>query len=107
MKALVYERFRLDGLDLRVVGVEPLSLYTIEWTRYANKSLDWDNMLGGLKPVLDVLCAFNASVNPEGLGLLAGDSVKYMPLCPVLRQVAIKKVEMPSLRVRIHRVFSG
>jgi hypothetical protein len=52
--------------------------------------LDWDNAYGGLKPLLDCLVA-PSERNPDGLGLIADDSPKHMPLPPFVGQKKAKR----------------
>jgi len=53
--------------------------------RHSAGYLDWDNALGGLKPLLD--CLVSASKrNPDGLGLIADDNPVAMPEPPYMRQ---------------------
>jgi len=53
--------------------------------RHSAGFLDWDNALGGLKPLLD--CLVSASKrNPDGLGLVENDDPVAMPYPPFMRQ---------------------
>lgn len=52
--------------------------------------LDWDNIYGGMKPLLDCLVAPSAR-NPSGLGLIADDNPRNMPYPPFIRQLPAKK----------------
>ena len=53
-------------------------------------SLDWDNAYGGLKPLLDCL-VLPSERNPDGIGLIADDSPKHMPLPPYVGQTKAKR----------------
>jgi hypothetical protein len=52
--------------------------------------LDWDNALGGLKPLLDCLVVATTK-NPSGLGLVRDDSPRHMPYPPFMEQVKAKR----------------
>lgn len=56
----------------------------------AGGGLDWDNVYGGLKPLLDCLVA-RTDKNPDGLGLIQDDSPKYMPYRPDVTQITAKR----------------
>jgi len=56
----------------------PLSRASIEAWRYSSKTLDWDNALAGLKPVVDCLLP-PSPTHPDGLGLLRDDSPEVLP----------------------------
>ena len=49
--------------------------------------LDWDNALGGLKPLFDCL-VMPSRRNPSGLGLIVDDSIAHIPYQPLMRQVS-------------------
>lgn len=51
----------------------------------AGQGLDWDNALGGLKPLMDVLVA-PSTRNPSGLGLIEDDAPRVIPVAPLMRQ---------------------
>ena len=54
------------------------------------KGLDWDNAIGGLKPLVDCLVTPSAT-SPSGLGLIQNDSPEFMPMAPhVVRAPAEK-----------------
>jgi len=60
--------------------------------RHSAGYLDWDNALGGLKPLLD--CLVTASKrNPDGLGLIADDNPIAMPEPPYMRQQKCRRGE--------------
>lgn len=68
----------------------PLSALFI--VRRSAGSLDWDNAIGGLKPLLD--CLVQASVrNPSGLGIIEDDRPRCMPYPPMMKQLPAKKGE--------------
>ena len=60
--------------------------------RHCAGLLDWDNALGGLKPVLDCLVTATKK-NPDGLGLVFDDSPRSMPYPPFMEQVKAKRGE--------------
>lgn len=68
--------------DLR--PARPFALCTIEVERGSANLPDWDGLYGGLKPLLDVLCARGTVKNnggvahPFGLGFIADDSPKVV-----------------------------
>lgn len=72
----------------------------LEFIRYAPKALDWDNFLGGMKPVVDCLTAFHKTRNPSGLGLIAADDPDHIPSAPSLFQF---KSDANTVRVNIYR----
>jgi len=53
--------------------------------RHSAGYLDWDNALGGLKPLLDCL-VIASKRNPDGLGLIFDDNPNAMPEPPYMRQ---------------------
>jgi hypothetical protein len=67
----------------------PIERSVLFITRYCSGELDWDNALGGLKPVLDCL-VLPSDRNPSGLGLITDDKPKYMPYPPYMRQLKTK-----------------
>lgn len=56
------------------------------------EGLDWDNVYGGLKPLLDCLVCPSAR-NPSGLGLIRDDNPTNMPLPPFVMQHKAKRGE--------------
>ncbi|MBC8738537.1 hypothetical protein F6X40_17395 [Paraburkholderia sp. UCT31] len=58
----------------------------------ASSGLDWDNAYGGLKPLLDCLVEPSAR-NPDGLGLIADDNPRNMPVAPYMQQVVSSRGE--------------
>lgn len=83
--------------------LEPLALSFLEVERAcAGGGLDWDNAYGGLKPLLDCLVSPSAR-NPDGLGLIADDNPKAMPLPPFVRQVGAKPGS-GTTRLKIYRL---
>lgn len=64
----------------------PLEKSALFITRYCSGELDWDNAVGGLKPILDCL-VMPTKWNPSGLGLIRNDNPKYMPFPPYMRQL--------------------
>ena len=70
----------------------PLQQSAITILRYSPSYLDWDNALGGLKPLLDCL-VMPSKRNPDGLGLIQDDSPIFMPNPPFLQQLKCKRGE--------------
>ena len=66
----------------------PLSALFI--VRRSAGALDWDNAIGGLKPILDCLVSPSAR-NPDGQNIVQDDSPKYMPFPPFMRQLPAKR----------------
>jgi hypothetical protein len=64
--------------------------------------LDWDNAMGGLKPLLDCLVQATAR-NPDGLGLIVDDNPKTMPYPPFMQQFKAKRGE-GSTEVLIYEI---
>lgn len=79
---------------------EPLSLAHIEVERHCAGRLDWDNALGGLKPLLDCLVAPSAR-NPDGLGFIRDDSPRCLLAAPAMRQLPAKRGASKTI-VRIY-----
>ena len=70
----------------------PVERSAIVVVRHCAGYLDWDNALGGLKPLLD--CLVMPSVrNPDGLGLIRDDNPVSMPVPPYMQQVKAKRGE--------------
>lgn len=59
-------------------------------TRYSVGTLDEDNLVGGCKPLVDVLKPASGK-NPHGLGLIGDDTPDRLKL--VVRQVKCRRVE--------------
>ena len=68
----------------------PIARSALEIERYCAGSLDWDNAYGGSKPLLDCLVVPSAR-NPDGLGLIADDSPKFIPDAPRVFQLQAKR----------------
>jgi hypothetical protein len=83
------------------VPAAPIGRSALEIERYCAGSLDWDNAYGGLKPLLDCLVAPSAR-NPDGLGLIADDSPRFMPEAPRVFQLPAKRAEGST----VVRIFS-
>lgn len=62
----------------------------------AGGGLDWDNVYGGLKPLLDCLVACTDK-NPDGLGLIQDDGPKHMPFRPDVKQLSAKRGQGSTL----------
>jgi len=52
--------------------------------------LDWDNAIGGLKPILDSMVA-PKSANPDGLHIVEDDKPSHMPFPPMMVQLPAKR----------------
>lgn len=78
----------LDGVEI----LPPLSRSFLVVTRECAGDLDWDNIYGGLKPLLDCLVS-PSKRNPSGLGLIEDDCPKNMPFPPFVRQLRGKRGE--------------
>lgn len=66
--------------------VHPLPRAFLQVTRAcAGHGLDWDNAMGGLKPLIDCLVAASAR-NPDGLGFIRDDNRACLPRQPELIQ---------------------
>jgi len=68
----------------------PIEQSFIVVRRHCAGQLDWDNALGGLKPVLDCL-VMRSDKNPDGLGLIRDDSPRSMPYPPFMEQLKAKR----------------
>jgi hypothetical protein len=53
-------------------------------------SMDWDNAIGGMKPILDCMVA-SSTRNPSGLGIIEDDKPKNMPYPPMMKQLPAKR----------------
>lgn len=82
--------WRLKVLARGLAGkkpAKPIDCAAILVLRYSSGKLDWDNALGGLKPLLDCLVVRKAKVNPDGLGLIVDDNPDNMPFPPYMQQL--------------------
>jgi hypothetical protein len=79
----------------------PFSRALILVERYGERDVDFDGLIGGLKPLLDVLQPFHAKVRPNGLGIIASDapgcltlemSQKLAPRCSGKTIVTISEI---------------
>lgn len=70
----------------------PIDKSAIVVVRHCAGYLDWDNALGGLKPLLDCLVQ-SSKRNPDGLGLIQDDNPSNMPYPPYMRQLKTKRGE--------------
>lgn len=75
--------------DRQAPQLEHSALFIV---RRSAGTLDWDNALGGLKPILDCLVA-PSSRNPSGLHIIQDDNPANMPYPPFMRQLKAKKGE--------------
>ena len=64
----------------------PLARAALVLVRRSSGTLDWDNVYGGLKPIVDCLVVRSPRRSPNGLGLVIDDSPKYMPYPPFVLQ---------------------
>lgn len=76
----------VEGLPRR----EPVEQAGLVVIRHCVGQLDYDNLYGGLKPLLDCL-VLTTERNPSGLGLIVDDNPKNMPEPPYVRQVKTKR----------------
>lgn len=87
-------RYRFRYLVLKALEgrrpKEPIPYSALEVRRYCAGQLDWDNALGGLKPLMDCLVQ-QTKRNPDGLGLIVDDSPRSMPLSPYMLQLPAKR----------------
>lgn len=92
--AAVAQPARMKATGSTVAGSaserEPLSLAHIEVERHCAGALDWDNALGGLKPLLDCLVSPSAR-NPDGQGFILDDSPRCLPRAPAMTQHTAKR----------------
>ena len=90
-----YRKFRNDTAASVVAALgshEPraIPLSALFIVRRSAGSLDWDNAIGGLKPLLD--CLVQASDrNPDGLGIIEDDRPRCMPFPPMMQQLPAKR----------------
>lgn len=66
-------------------GRTPIGKSWIVIERYCAGGLDWDNVYGGLKPVLDCLVV-PTKRNPDGLSFVENDNPQSMPFPPLVVQ---------------------
>jgi hypothetical protein len=90
----------LAAIGCKVPAVK-IARSELEIERYCAGSLDWDNAYGGLKPLQDCL-ATPCARNPDGRGLIADDSPKFMPEAPRVFQLPAKRAEGST----VVRIFS-
>lgn len=64
----------------------PLERVRIEIDRYCSGTTDWDNALGGIKPLMDCLTLPSKS-SPSGLGLIRDDNPSVVLEAPRMRQL--------------------
>lgn len=84
---------------------EPLSHSFLSFERAVPGSgLDWDNVVGGLKPIIDCLVT-PSSKNPDGLGLIVNDDLEHMPYQPRVTQV-VSKGTLPQTTIEVFEVIS-
>jgi len=55
----------------------PIQKCEIYIERHGSRSLDWDNLYGGFKPLLDCLVVAT-SANPSGLGIIQDDNTNIV-----------------------------
>jgi len=91
-----YRKLRNQWALMVLVGLKgrrplkPLEQAFLVVERECAGELDWDNAYGGLKPLLDCLVVASER-NPDGLGLIADDSPRHMPLPPFMVQKKAKR----------------
>jgi hypothetical protein len=69
---------------------QPIEKAGLVVVRHCAGELDWDNALGGLKPVLDCLVC-PSDRNPSGVGLIHDDKPRFMPCAPAMYQLPAKR----------------
>lgn len=82
--------WRLKVLARALAGkkpAQPIERAALLILRHCSGQLDWDNALGGLKPLLDCLVTCKAKVNPDGLGFIVDDNPDNMPYPPFMQQL--------------------
>lgn len=82
--------WRLKVLSRALAGrkpAQPIEKAALVVIRHCSGQLDWDNALGGLKPLLDCMVSCKPKVNPDGLGLFVDDNPSNMPYPPFMQQV--------------------
>lgn len=84
-----WQGFVLDGLNNHLPA-KPLEKSALIVVRHSSGGLDWDNAVGGLKPLIDCLVKRSAR-NPDGLGLVRDDNPDNMPIAPFVHQVKAKR----------------
>lgn len=98
MNRFVYQalRQRWQGMVLDAIRnhipATPIDRSALIVVRHSSSYLDWDNALGGLKPLIDCLVCASAR-NPSGLGLVADDNPTNMPIAPYVHQLKCKRGE--------------
>jgi hypothetical protein len=92
----VYKRVRetwrarvIDAIGHRLLSA-PIDRSALVIVRFSAGALDWDNALGGLKPLFDCLVA-PSDRNPSGLGLIRDDNPRNMPFPPFMQQLSAKR----------------
>jgi len=80
----------LAGIGLRKPAAPIERAFLVVIRECEGGGLDWDNVYGGLKPVLDCLVSPSAR-NPSGLGLIRDDSPRHMPFPPFVIQKSSKR----------------
>jgi hypothetical protein len=89
-------RWSLKVLARALAGrrpTQPIAKAAVVVVRHCAGQLDWDNALGGLKPLLDSLVARKGKVNPDGLGLIVDDNPDNMPYPPYMQQLVAARTE--------------
>jgi hypothetical protein len=87
------QRAKWRARVLTAIGQQPGSAIALSGLVVIRRSvghLDWDNALGGLKPLLDCL-VLPSERNPDGLGVIADDNPDNMPYAPVMIQEKAKR----------------
>lgn len=81
----VAQEIAVQRIQAGAAWAKPLARARIRITRHGVGQLDPDNLVGGCKPVIDVLKPMHPDTNPRGLGLIAGDEAHRLDL--VVQQV--------------------
>lgn len=98
------QRIWAEGLKGKI-PTAPIQQSAIIVERSCVGVLDWDNALGGLKPLLDCLVT-PKKANPDGLGVIVDDNPRNMPFPPLMFQVGGTRGE-GSTRVWVFDLDSG
>lgn len=75
-----------SNTKLRDKGTMPWDKVLIQANRRsASRLMDWDNLMGGLKPIFDCM-TMESKNNPDGMGWIKDDSPNTIIQCPYLTQ---------------------
>ena len=83
----------------------PFRFAHIVITRHSGKMPDFDNLYGGLKPLLDTLVTTQGRRHPDGLGLVLDDTPTHVTLA--IQPRLLKKGETPHTTIEIKELNPG